>query len=174
MVQRTGPRGSSDSSPPPTLEEAVRVLWDEKPGTGVTELMAGVCRLLPHEAAQEGAGKAVLKKRVKAAKSALPYARAADQPGAEPDFQKEEMVRKLLEQRQGYRDVKQWARADAIIRGLKGMGVAVDDALKSWSLGPVEQEQQVDPPPAGDLLAGSVPCKMCGRCVYVCVCTPLR
>ena len=76
MAQRTGPSSISDSSPPPTLEEAVRVLWDEKPGTGVTELMAGVCRLLPHEAVQEGAGKAALKKRVKAAKSALSYARA--------------------------------------------------------------------------------------------------
>ena len=153
-----------------TVEEVVQRLWQEHPGAGVKELVAGVCRLLPDaeeeariSSAQPG-GTASLKQRVKAAKEALPYGRSPDAPDAQSGFAKESMVRTLLEQRQSHRAVRQWARADALLQGLEGMGITVDDTLKTWTLGAIpEQRARVSSQPPEEQLVGGVPCGMCGR-----------
>ena len=145
-----------------TVEEAVQQKWAAQPGVGIQELMAHIGVEFPR--LLEKHGTAAVKKRVKAAKIALPYSRANDQPpGAQPGFAKGDMVRTLLEQRQSHRAVRQWERADKILKGLEGMGIAVDDTLKTWTLGPLPQSA-LDEGTEEEELTDGVPCAMCGRC----------
>jgi transposase InsO family protein len=84
------PGGGTSDDP---VEAAVQEVWARCPGAGVRQLVTELARLFPRLAADGPA----FKRRVKAAKEALPYVRARDLPGAPACFMHAAAVRVLNE-----------------------------------------------------------------------------
>ena len=90
------------------------------------------------------------------------------------EAQQTERVQTLLTERSARRSERDYARADAILEELQGMGVAVDDKQRSWSVagesataqaGESSQPrtQQKRPRCEPTLDSSGVECKMCGQ-----------
>ena len=150
--------------PESTLTAAAKDLWFKKPGVGMQEMLSTIHAHWPQQAAALGSRTAV-KQLVRVAIAAIPYRRCPDAADAQPVFTKTSMVETLLAQRQAHRAAREWVKADKLRVGLEGIGVRIDDKLKTWTLGPLPELTSVPvstEPANGERSDQSVSCSMCG------------
>lgn len=121
-----------------TLTEAAKALWLAKPGVGMQEMLSMLHARYPQNTKVLGSRTAV-KQLVRLAVASIPYRRAPDALGAQPGFTKASMVETLVAQRQAHRIVREWSKADKLREGLEGIGIIIDDKLKTWTLGPLPE-----------------------------------
>lgn len=100
-----------------------------------------------------------------------PYERSEGASAGAEVFAQAELAHALLKQRSALRQARDYRRADAILEQLRGIGVAVDDEERSWSViaapametQPRMQQKREREQPEAASEAGGVPCKMCGQ-----------
>ena len=104
----------------------------------------------------------VTKQRVKAAKQAIPYVFKETDDNVPKLNQKQlEFVNRKIEERTSLRSNKRYKEADEIGKGLTAMGIVIDDALRTWTIGDkptVEEEPTIEE----DASTG-IACMFCSR-----------
>ena len=128
------------------VNRLIQELWIDSPGLGISHLQQRV---------QERLSKSVSKQRIKTAKALLPYRFCGDEK-----HERHEFIVQKIQERQSLRALRRFEQADHIHRGLRALGVQMDDIRKSWTIGEakvaaVEENQMADS------LTG-VKCELCG------------
>eukprot|EP00977_Amphora_coffeiformis_P027666 scaffold34630_cov185-Amphora_coffeaeformis.AAC.12 len=147
------------------VNRLVQELWLESPGLGIRQLHQQVQERLSSK--EESS---VSKQRIKTAKALLPYRFCNDDndggDGGDTKRQHErhDFIVQKIQERQSLRALRRFEEADHIHRGLKAMGVEIDDILKSWKMGEPKtataEEEQIAKSSSSSLTG--VKCELCG------------
>ena len=160
-----------NNSPIPTqitddIQKEVNRIWIEEPGCGVRGLMQ---KLESLQLASE-----ITKKRVKAAKQAVPYRFVEPENDADGDNDdinrgiSVEFVERKIEERTSVRSLRRYKDSDEIMKGLTAMGILLDDGMKTWTIGKKDASDINNEPPLSneEIMAQQnegIACQYCNR-----------
>ena len=129
-------------------------LWKIHPSIGVKTLMI---KLEEMKLSSE-----VTKQRVKAAKQAIPYVFKETDDNVPKLNQKQLVfVNRKIEERTSLRSNKRYKEADEIGKGLTAMGIVIDDALRTWTIG--EKPTVEEEPTIEEDASTGIACIFCSR-----------
>ena len=163
VIQKT----EFDSQHLHSIEIEVERIWRRNPGIGIKALMVELKNRV-HGADNVGYDVTqITKQRVKAAKAVVPYVFDESDDNSK-GFDKVEFVQHKVQERQNLRVIRRFKDADFIQRGLEGMGIILDDNLRTWkvrekSSARSKSKVEISAIKTNALESTGIPCSMCGR-----------
>ena len=155
----------SDTETLHSIESEVERIWRQNPGIGIKALMVELENNY-HGANEVGYDLTqITRQRVKAAKAMVPYVFDESDENSK-NFDKVDFVHQKVQERQNLRVMRRFKDADFVQRGLGGMGIILDDNLRTWKVGEnSSSKSQLEPSTItrNELENKGIPCSICGR-----------